>query len=69
MVEYSGFRVHTIRTYETAISFEETVIPMMEVCICRSISGIKRTNICFRLIRNAGFDQPEANIMDIFETY
>ena len=49
--------------------FEETVIPMMEVCICRSISGIKRTNICFRLIRNAGFDQPEANIMDIFETY
>lgn len=62
MVEYSGFRVHTIRTYET-------VIPMMEVCICRSISGIKRTNICFRLIRNAGFDQPEANIRDIFETY
>ena len=38
---------------------------MMEVCICRSISGIKRTNICFQLIRNAGFDQPEANIMDI----
>ena len=22
-----------------------------------------------RLIKNAGFDQPEANIMDIFETY
>ena len=42
---------------------------MMEVCICRNISEIKRTNICFRLIRNAGFDQPEANIMDIFETY
>lgn len=33
MVEYSGFRVHTIRTYEA-------VIPMMEVCIVYKIVSI-----------------------------